>query len=268
MIHRFPSRHTLLAVLRRPELWLLLVVPALIGCPDSPEKIAAEASLHTAAKQGDLARITQLVDSGADVDAKDKRGLTPLIKAVSAGNIGAAELLIARGADVNFRDNPPLHWAISSGEVKTVELLLDKGADINARNSWGAVPLHAAAGWSPGKGQADSSCQMAQLLIARGAEVNVRHTWGATPLHAAARKGNPGLVEVLLANGAEVNPRDDKGRTPLFRSGRSDVAALLIAAGADVNAANNEGVTPLDAARQKKDGAAIADLLVAAGARE
>ena len=61
-----------------------------------------------------------------------------------APNWGVAERLIAQGADVNAKDNfgmTPLHSAAHAGRMDMVELLIAKGADINATSNIGQTPL-------------------------------------------------------------------------------------------------------------------------------
>ena len=60
------------------------------------------------------------------------------------GRTKIAELLIQEGADVNAKNMDgatPLHGAALFGEVETVKLLIQKGADVNVRNNQGATPL-------------------------------------------------------------------------------------------------------------------------------
>ena len=73
------------------------------------------------------------------------RGWTPLHFAARDGYKEIVELLIAKGADVNAKDNDggttPLHHAASYGRNEVVELLIAKGADVNAKDNYGGTPL-------------------------------------------------------------------------------------------------------------------------------
>src|SRR4051794_33131591 len=65
----------------------------------------ANESLWEAARAGDTARITAALSQGADVDAKARYDVTPLIFAASGGRLEAVKLLLARGANVNAQDS-------------------------------------------------------------------------------------------------------------------------------------------------------------------
>jgi len=120
--------------------------------------------------------------AGTDVNAKDDVGMTPLHRATYQGYKEIAELLIAKGADVNAKGGvnggTPLHWAAEEGHKETAELLIVKGADVNAKNRGGGTPLHHAAR----KGHKE----IVELLLAKGANVNAKNNYGNTPLDLAS----------------------------------------------------------------------------------
>src|SRR3989338_3167952 len=104
---------------------LLLIAGALLfaGCA---------ITLMQAAEKGDTKESERLIATGADVNAKDVSGLSPLHMAAVNGHKDVVELLLAKGADVNAKDGNglnPLHTAAVNGQKDIVELLIAKGAD-------------------------------------------------------------------------------------------------------------------------------------------
>jgi ankyrin repeat protein len=88
--------------------------------------------IHIAAKSGELARIQKELDKGTDVNAEIKNGLTPLLYAALGFHKEIAELLIAEGADVNAMDDDgdtPLDRVMPSGinKTETADLLRKHG---------------------------------------------------------------------------------------------------------------------------------------------
>jgi len=104
----------------------------------------ANKSLHDAAMAGDVEQVQLLISSGADVNARDMTGYTPLFYAVQSGQKKAAELLIGGGANVNARDgngNTPLHYAAVRGHYDMCEVLVSNGADVGSRNLTGRTAV-------------------------------------------------------------------------------------------------------------------------------
>ena len=100
--------------------------------------------LREAIREGDIEAVQQHLVAGADVNAKDEEGLTPLHLAASWGHKEVAELLIDNGADVNVKSGfgqPPLRWAAGNEGSQVAELLIAKGADVNAKDDNGWTPL-------------------------------------------------------------------------------------------------------------------------------
>jgi len=84
------------------------------------------ATLQSAAARGDVAQATSLLDQGAVIDARDEAGRTPLMLAVTQGQLEIVRLLLARGADPNAADNAghtPLQQARQQNSPEITALL-------------------------------------------------------------------------------------------------------------------------------------------------
>jgi len=89
--------------------------------------------LFEAARKGDAAAVTALLDKGADVNAKFRYGTTALFKASERGNTEVVKVLLARGADASVKDTfygtTAITWALDNGRIEVVRALLDKSPD-------------------------------------------------------------------------------------------------------------------------------------------
>jgi ankyrin repeat protein len=145
-----------------------------------------------------------LLARGADVDAPDANGGTPLFDALAWARFAPAERLVDAGARVDVRDNgwTALLLAARAGAPPSLlGRLFERGADPNERQGdWNALTYVAHRGGADG----------ARFLIARGVAVNAP---GTSPLHAAAARGHADLVGLLLEAGADPDARDAEGRT-------------------------------------------------------
>jgi hypothetical protein len=103
-----------------------------------------QTDLHSAAYDGDVKRVKELLKKGADPNTQSEDGDTPLHVAASKGHFDVVKLLLEHGADPNIQDEyglTPLHDAASMGHVDVVRLLLEHGADPSIRNRDGKTPL-------------------------------------------------------------------------------------------------------------------------------
>ena len=106
------------------------------------------AAIHDAAKNGDVPGLAAALDAGANVNEADKFA-TPLYHAVFKQHLGAAQLLIERGANANAGSktgDPPLMAAVAKSNVELIKLLLANDADPNLTATKEA-PLHVAVNW-------------------------------------------------------------------------------------------------------------------------
>jgi len=159
---------------------------------------------------------TLLLDKGANINAQDIFGRTPLMTAASAGNLDMATLLLSRGANTeigNGKDNSPL--------LATLDYLreIEHHETVPAPNHHGPV--------------ADPEFKryeaMARLLVEHGADVTLPSRgmyW--TPLHMAAGAGSVDIVSLLIASGASVNAEDLAGATPLDRADSYPAVAAIL----------------------------------------
>jgi ankyrin repeat protein/mono/diheme cytochrome c family protein len=153
-----------------------------------------------------------------------------LVKAIRDADAQAIGKLIDAGADMNARDaegNTPLILASFYASPKCVELLLAKGADANAANKAGVTALVRAA----------TNYEQTRLLVDAGAKVRVRTAdLGNSPLILGARRaGNSPTVKLLLERGASATERNDAGLSPIISgaaSGDPETVRLLLDAGA------------------------------------
>lgn len=236
-----------------------LVLTARAQIEDPRPQTKSLPPLHEAALAGDIEKVESLLAKGADVNERDDegRGRTALHCACEKGHAEVAKLLISKGAYVNAIGwrKTPLHFAARSGDKATVELLLSKGADINAKSSAGRTPLfEAVASLAPGRRE------VVELLVLKGAKVPA--------LHLEAWRGDVERLRKCLQDGTDINSKDDAGCTALHvavNSGKKDIVEFLISEYASVHLRDAWGVTPLYYAaihNYEK----IADFLMAKGA--
>lgn len=149
-----------------------------------------------------------LIANGADVNAKDQFGITPLIVAAhnsnKNGNIETVELLLDNGAHINHQkqsgETALMHAVLfSKNSLATVTLLLDKGADPNIKSITGETALMLSAS----RLDSTSSFDTVKLLVERGANINCWNNDGITVLGSAIY--NLETVQYLLSKGGIVN---------------------------------------------------------------
>lgn len=126
--------------------------------------------LHTASQNGNDEIVARLLEQGADREARDTDGQTPIHVASWHGRESTVLLLLDQGAILDVKDvhgQAPLHLAALGGHDNVVAMLLGRGADSEAKDVHGQVPLHHAA-----LGGKDSTVQ---LLLRRevGAGANI-----------------------------------------------------------------------------------------------
>ena len=124
-------------------------------------------------------------------------GMTCLMAAAYNGHLAICRLLLDKGAQLEARNgngNTPLHYAADHGHVEIVRLLCDRGADVEARSNGGWRPLHDAA-WNGHISVAK------ELIEERNAEINARIDGGRTALTIARQYNKPDVAAYLVSHG-------------------------------------------------------------------
>uniref|UniRef100_A0A7N6A039 Ankyrin 1, erythrocytic a n=1 Tax=Anabas testudineus TaxID=64144 RepID=A0A7N6A039_ANATE len=202
--------------------------------------------LHIAAHYENLNVAQLLLNRGANVNFTPKNGITPLHIASRRGNVIMVRLLLDRGAQIDAKTKDeltPLHCAARNGHVRIIEILLDHGAPIQAKTKNGLSPIHMAA-------QGDHMDCVKQLLQ-YNAEIDDITLDHLTPLHVAAHCGNHRMAKLLLDKGAKPNSRALNGFTPLHiacKKNHMRVMDLLLKHAASLEAVTESGLTPLHVA--------------------
>ena len=171
---------------------------------------------------GEHAKI--LIEVGADVNACDRQGITPLMFASAFSETELVKILLSKKADVHAKDeegHTPLFWAVThSDNVENVQVLIKSGADVNAVNSAGLTVLMSALNNNDDIG-------IIRCLIDNGADVNAKYDGyelkNVTPLMMALEcKHAYATIKRLLNTGADVNAQDSHGKTPWIYADLAD----------------------------------------------
>jgi ankyrin repeat protein len=219
--------------------------------------------LLQSAEKGDLASVQRFVRKGANIEAKDESGSTPLMIADAA----MVKFLLDRGARVDTRNTDGVNGmmeAAQAGRVPIVELLLQKGTDQSALNE--AIfrtidyqPMMINKEFSNKLASppalADPFVETVKMLLEKGADIEARNEAGRTFLIEAAGFGRLETVKMLLQKGANLRAQSNDGSTALHAAACDcalatmpdtyDVVKLLLEKGAEINTKDNEGYTPL-----------------------
>ena len=199
--------------------------------------------------KGQYNRSSRLLRRGANINGAISTvcKMTMLHYATMQKDVYRMRFLINHGANCNARDHfgrTPLHWAvmvIEEDRPDIVEVLIDGGAIVDAKTIYHFTPLHLAT--SMGFNQS------AEKLIARGASIETVSYNGLSALHLAAENNNLRMIKILISLKINIDAKDlSGGNTPLHVAcikGFEDVVALLVKFGADVHATNGQGKTAL-----------------------
>jgi quinoprotein dehydrogenase-associated probable ABC transporter substrate-binding protein len=236
--------------------------------------------LSSAVIASDMDRIKLLVEKGADVNAPDPQGWTPLQNAARQKKDGLIKELIKLGADPNRADDSgmtPLVAALMRDHVASVKALVENGADIEKSGPKGYRPLALAI--------AESRYEAAKALMEGGADVSVASGHeGLTPLMIVAAQTGPAegamflpgstrptdIAKGLIERKANLDAQSNDGMTALMVAAAHNsppMIGLLMDAGANPDIKNKRGQTAREVAELNDNLEASQAILVLSNAR-
>lgn len=197
-------------------------------------------------------RVFKLLAAGAAVNARDRDGLTPLMRAAAHGNSELTRLLLDKGAGVNLVNNfgvTALMQAAWAGHVQVVEMLIAAGGDANLQTIAEFPMLKKAGVTALMAASMNGNLEVARILLVDGyAHLNQQDAQGQTALMYAAHEGNPRLIGFLISKGVNMEIKDQFGRTALTIAtiyGNYDAVCVLVTAGADVHTRDIHNIKPI-----------------------
>ncbi len=202
-------------------------------------------ALLLVAHKGNSDIAEELINAGANINAKDFKGRAALIIAAATGNEKIVEELIKRKVNLDIQDSSyktALIWATEKGYKEIVKKLINAGSNLSIKEkSDGNTALIVAVQ----KGYID----IVKHLINAGAELDLQDNEGLTALIWAAIDGNKEITEYLIEAGVALNIKEKSdGNTALIvavQEEHIEIAKHLINAGAELNLQDNKGMTAL-----------------------
>jgi ankyrin repeat protein len=196
--------------------------------PPTPTELLADRGLHASAAQDSVDDIRQLARAGADPNARDGNGRTPLHVAAFQGHAAAIGALIAAGANPSLLDNQ-LYDAVTIAAVR------------------------------------DDVPTLKALLTAGASAKLVTSVYDGTALIAAAHLGHDGIVRELIRAGAPLDHVNNLGWTALIEAvvlgdggaRHTETVRALLEAGADARIPDRNGATPLQLAQARGYGGMV-----------
>jgi ankyrin repeat protein len=197
---------------------------------DKPSKRTADRRLLAAAERGDATAAALAIRAGGNVEARDERGRTPLLLAVTKDKLALARLLVYLGADPDALDDQhDTPWLVTgvTGSVDMVEVLLPAEPDLTIRNRFGGTSLIPAS--------ERGHVAYVRRVVRTDTDVNHVNNLGWTALLEAVILGDGSkryqqIVTILLDAGADASIADRQGVAALQhaeRKGQREVARIL-----------------------------------------
>ncbi len=215
---------------------------------------------------GTAIEIRKILENGADPDKKSPYGWPVLMLAASNNNSEVVSALLQAGADPNAENSEggtPIVVACIRNQ-DNVKVLIDAGADVNCTDASGMSPLMYAVIYS-------NDANVSERLIVGGSDVRLRDGLGRSALmYAAMNTSNPVIINQIVEAGGDINATDNRGFSVLINAAVHSnfpvVIKAIVGLGADVNERSRDGATPLMVASMESENPQVVQAFLDAGA--
>jgi ankyrin repeat protein len=187
-------------------LYTPLHIAAEIGGKDSIQRLPGHYNAKGWRSETDGSQmVAMLLMLGANIDAVDMIGQTPLILAVQSKNVNTVTLLMNHGAKLEAADDDGLtavHWSAKLGNVAALDLLLHNRAQAETRTIQGDTALHIATEYN--------HCDAVGILLQHGANIDAKNVKGKTPMQVAIMKRHIDIAYQLKNASAAIGATEHK----------------------------------------------------------
>lgn len=204
-------------------------------------KLSDNSLIHLATNAGEIGIIQSLIDSGANINARNNDKETALHIAASLGHLEICRILLDAGIKKEKRNNrnaTAIFVAAENDQTAAMRLLYEEGAKFKfSKHNRQILLLRTII-----KNELDT----VEFLISKGAKAD-KKVYASSPIFVAAKNASGDIIRFLIDHGADANEKSDKGTTPLMlaAAGNYDGLIALIEKGAEVNTLGMKGVTAL-----------------------
>jgi ankyrin repeat protein len=200
--------------------------------PFEVKKFRVKMKIFEAVETGNVEKLTKWIEMGESINSITKFSRTLLHNACFYKHLEIVTCLVQNGADLEAKDImgwTPLRYSLAHQDLEIISYLVEQGADIDALSARNWTCLHSAAGVG--------NFEFCEYFVKKGANIELKTIDGLTPIHVACVYGQKcEIVKLLLDHGANIEAQDPKGNTALQLSaqiGSIDMVQLLLQSNCD-----------------------------------